>query len=311
MEKTSVIKNGFRTITTKKEYMELRQSLLDSALLFFAYDASDEGAEDTNEWLEYLNVSNNKFKKRIDIVTFSNLDTEDKLLEVFLPSKTSELKDIEFPQFAIAHPHVVDIHILSSIENPYDLHKILQETFNYYEDQFEKEKQVVFKKIETILESYPVVIFIKGTPHDPFCKFSRWFIELLNQSEIRYKSFNVFQDDKIRGLLKQYSGFKTFPQIYINQKILGGYEILKELVQNNKFLDLVPFECKKAGATTELEQLIAENRLVLFAKGSAEKPACNNSKLCFEMLIGNDIKFVSVDLNKDEVNTTTIENKYI
>jgi glutaredoxin-related protein len=40
--------------------------------------------------------------------------------------------------------------------------------------------------------------------------------------------------------LKSYSKWQTFPQIFINQKFIGGIDVLTELVENDEFDDMVP-----------------------------------------------------------------------
>jgi len=59
-----------------------------------------------------------------------------------------------------------------------------------------------------------------------------------------YETFNILADERIRLWLKSYSNWPTFPQIFINQKFIGGIDVLTELVENDEFDEIVPQQCK-------------------------------------------------------------------
>lgn len=68
------------------------------------------------------------------------------------------------------------------------------------------------QKLNRLINSHPVMIFIKGTPQSPRCKFSRELVDLLAQLDVGYGSFNILGDDSVRQGLKEYSKWPTFPQ---------------------------------------------------------------------------------------------------
>ena len=159
----------------------------------------------------------------------------------------------------------------------------------------------MFDKIQKLLSTYPVIIFIKGTPNDPFCKFSKSFMEIIKKTEIKYKSFDIFRDEALRCWLRIYSGWKTYPQIYINGKIIGGVDKVAELIDKNIFMDLVPLECKKEGSINFIENLVKNHGVIVFGKGTIEKPYCKNTEEVFKTLNELNIKFEVFDILKDEV----------
>jgi hypothetical protein len=53
-------------------------------------------------------------------------------------------------------------------------------------------------RLKALISSAPVMIFIKGTPQQPRCGFSRQLIELLAQQNVRYSSFNILADEDVR-----------------------------------------------------------------------------------------------------------------
>lgn len=185
---------------------------------------------------------------------------------------------------------------------PFQMYKMIEHNFDYYENKFLNEKKFMFDKIDKLLSSYPVIIFIKGTPADPFCKFSKSFMELIKKTEIKYKSFDIFKDEALRCWLRIYSGWKTYPQIYVNGKIIGGVDRLTELIEKNLFLPLVPLECKKEGCIAYIKQLVKTHGVVVFGKGSNEKPNCKNSLEAYKILSDMNIKYEPIDILNDEVN---------
>jgi glutaredoxin-related protein len=43
------------------------------------------------------------------------------------------------------------------------------------------------------------------------------------------------EDEEIRQGLKEYSDWPTFPQLYVKGELVGGLDIVKELVANGEF----------------------------------------------------------------------------
>ena len=95
------------------------------------------------------------------------------------------------------------------------------------------------KKIETMIESDDVVLFMKGTPDFPQCGFSANVVGILNYLGINYQSYNVLDDIELREGIKVYSEWPTIPQIYIKKEFIGGFDILKEIFENGEIKDLL------------------------------------------------------------------------
>ena len=71
------------------------------------------------------------------------------------------------------------------------------------------------KRLKSLIESSAVMLFMKGDPVTPKCGFSRQTIELLNEVEAKFGSFDILTDDAVRQGLKTYSDWPTFPQLYV------------------------------------------------------------------------------------------------
>ena len=76
-------------------------------------------------------------------------------------------------------------------------------------------KEDVKNKIQEIIKSNEVVLFMKGSPDFPQCGFSANVVGLLNHFNIEYKSYDVLQDESLRQGIKEFSKWPTIPQIYI------------------------------------------------------------------------------------------------
>ena len=64
----------------------------------------------------------------------------------------------------------------------------------------------------------------------PMCNFCSAAKHLLNKKKINYEEIDIGYDDKKREeMLKKSNGAKTIPQIFIEEKHIGGYVELKAL----------------------------------------------------------------------------------
>ena len=95
------------------------------------------------------------------------------------------------------------------------------------------------KKIDEMIENNEVVLFMKGTPDFPQCGFSANVVGILNYFGINYKSYNVLDDLELREGIKTYSDWPTIPQIYIKKEFIGGFDILKEMLENGEIEGLL------------------------------------------------------------------------
>jgi Grx4 family monothiol glutaredoxin len=90
-------------------------------------------------------------------------------------------------------------------------------------------------RIRLILESAPVVLFIKGTPEFPQCGFTRQAVELMRNHNVKFGYYNILADAELRERLRSYSGWETYPQIYVNKELVGGLDICRDLIENGDF----------------------------------------------------------------------------
>lgn len=92
-------------------------------------------------------------------------------------------------------------------------------------------------QIEALLGSSKVVLFMKGNSQMPQCGFSANSVAILKHLGVAFKTFNILNDPEIRQGLKEFSNWPTYPQLYVNRKLLGGNDIITEMYQSGELQD--------------------------------------------------------------------------
>ena len=87
-----------------------------------------------------------------------------------------------------------------------------------------------------------VVLFMKGTPVFPQCGFSAAVVQILTQTGVKFKAFDVLQDAELRNGIKEFSNWPTIPQLYVKGEFVGGCDIIREMHKNG---ELKPFLAEK------------------------------------------------------------------
>ena len=85
------------------------------------------------------------------------------------------------------------------------------------------------KKIEQLVASDPVVLFMKGSRSFPQCGFSASVVNILNTLIPKYATVNILADADIRTGMKEFSDWPTFPQLFIRGEFVGGADIVRQM----------------------------------------------------------------------------------
>ncbi|KEA62568.1 Glutaredoxin-related protein [Marinobacterium lacunae] len=88
------------------------------------------------------------------------------------------------------------------------------------------------QKIRTQLAENPVLLYMKGTPSDPKCGFSRNAVEALKTLEADYAYVNVLEAPFIREKLPSISNWPTYPQLFIKGELVGGSDVVVAMVED-------------------------------------------------------------------------------
>jgi monothiol glutaredoxin len=100
--------------------------------------------------------------------------------------------------------------------------------------------QDVQQRIDEIVKSHPVVLFMKGTAQFPMCGFSGRAIQVLKACGVKdLATVNVLEDPAVREGIKAYANWPTIPQLYVNGEFVGGSDILMEMYQAGELQQLL------------------------------------------------------------------------
>ncbi len=93
------------------------------------------------------------------------------------------------------------------------------------------------ERIESVINSDKMVLFMKGNAEFPQCGFSANTVAILKHLGKSFTTFDILQDMDIRQGLKEYSNWPTFPQLYVNGKMIGGNDIITEMFESGELKD--------------------------------------------------------------------------
>ncbi len=96
------------------------------------------------------------------------------------------------------------------------------------------------QRIDRIVKSSDVVLFLKGTAQFPMCGFSGRAIQILKACGVsRPETVNVLEDEAIRQGIKEYSNWPTIPQLYVKGEFIGGSDIMMEMYESGELQPLL------------------------------------------------------------------------
>jgi Grx4 family monothiol glutaredoxin len=161
-------------------------------------------------------------------------------------------------------------------------------------------------------------------------------VEILNNQQVPFGSFDILSDEDVRQGLKKYSDWPTYPQIvsdfrnslmhvvsmvlaeyifqfiatfsqYVKGELMGGLDILKETVAEGSLKEQWEIEDIERSATTaadtlqsRLEKLVNRHKVMLFMKGLPSAPRCGFSRQIVEILDDSNIAYDAFNILEDE-----------
>ena len=93
------------------------------------------------------------------------------------------------------------------------------------------------QRIDELVKTNEVVLFMKGNASFPQCGFSGRAIQILKACGVdskALKTVNVLEDAEIRAGIKDYSQWPTIPQLYVKGEFIGGSDIMMEMFENGE-----------------------------------------------------------------------------
>jgi monothiol glutaredoxin len=85
----------------------------------------------------------------------------------------------------------------------------------------------------------PVILYMKGTPQFPQCGFSARAVEAMTQIGEPFAYVNILENPEIRATLPKIANWPTFPQLWVKGELIGGCDIIMEMMQKNELAPIV------------------------------------------------------------------------
>lgn len=228
----------------------------------------------------------------------------------------------DVPTFVFLRPGKT-VTVLGSLEgaHPAELAKLIVQ---HRESSAAAASAEMKSRLRRLTSSAPIMVFMKGIPAEPKCKFSRALVALLKEENVSYGSFNILEDTPVREALKNFSGQSTYPQVYQHGKLVGGGDAIREIKEKEGSLARLQSSIAsvassssssstskdaKAGAAatetkeeleTRLKKITTQGQVVLFMKGKPEEPQCGFSRTMVGLLKSENIEFEHFDILTDD-----------
>ena len=95
------------------------------------------------------------------------------------------------------------------------------------------------QRLDNIINSEKIVLFMKGDRQAPQCGFSARVVGVLEGLTDDYKTVDVLSDPDIRNGIKEYSEWPTIPQLFIEGDFIGGCDVVEQLSKTDELVKLV------------------------------------------------------------------------
>ena len=90
------------------------------------------------------------------------------------------------------------------------------------------------ERIQEIIEKEPVALFMKGTPSFVMCGNSQRALDALRSLSVPVTAVDILPHPEIRQELSALSGWPTIPQIFVKGELVGGADIVEELLETGE-----------------------------------------------------------------------------
>lgn len=221
------------------------------------------------------------------------------------PDLATSLGADQVPYVVFLDPHGTSIDVVAGADPP----KLVQKVKMHSSRPFDSDVSTsagssdaggseveLNERLKKLINHSPVMLFMKGSKVDPFCKFSKKAVALLNKYDVEYSTFDILKDEAVRQGLKDYSDWKTYPQLYVDGKLVGGIDIMEEMEAEGSLESAFP----SAPLQVRLKALINKAPVTLFMKGDPDAPRCGFSRKMIDILNENTVKFDYFDILSDE-----------
>lgn len=144
----------------------------------------------------------------------------------------------------------------------------------------------VHARIEKLVRSDKVVLFMKGTRGAPQCGFSATVVQILDQYVPEYTTVNVLADPELREGVKEYASWPTIPQLYVAGEFMGGCDIVREMDAQGELLSALGDAAREPSPP---ELTITDAAATIFAQAQEEAAPNELLRLSIDMSFRHDL----------------------
>jgi monothiol glutaredoxin len=90
------------------------------------------------------------------------------------------------------------------------------------------------EQIQKVIDDEPVTLFMKGTPSFVMCGNSDRALRALQAAGAPVTAVDILPDPRIRQELSSLSGWPTIPQVFVRGELIGGADIVEELLASGE-----------------------------------------------------------------------------
>ena len=94
-------------------------------------------------------------------------------------------------------------------------------------------------KIKSQIDANKIILYMKGSPEAPQCGFSSQTSQALMACGKEFSYVDILQNPDIRAELPKFANWPTFPQLWVNQELIGGCDIVMEMQANGELAELI------------------------------------------------------------------------
>jgi len=177
------------------------------------------------------------------------------------------------------------------------------------------EEEKLHEKLRSLINASHVVLFMKGSPSNPRCGFSRKAVDLLTSASVPFGSFDILSDEDVRQGLKTFSDWPTYPQFYAGGELVGGLDIVTEMGADGDLAGQLGVDepCTTEASelnntpegdplTVKIKKLLGRHKIMLFMKGIPSAPKCGFSRQICDILegLGNEVSYDAFNILEDD-----------
>ncbi len=107
-------------------------------------------------------------------------------------------------------------------------------------------------QLESAISDNKVLLLMKGTPEAPRCGFSMRAVGILEQMGTEYGAIDVLPVlQPLREVTAEIADWQTFPQLYVDGELLGGADLMEEMLESGELAEALGVPQPQAGAEPE------------------------------------------------------------